>query len=122
MKPLLIAGILLGGSGVVLGAFGAHGLETALTADQLDSWKTGVLYQLFHAVVILLVAHWAKSETSAWLLRAGWLLVGGVILFSGSIYGLLLTGMSWLGPVTPLGGVAFVAGWAALLWTAIKTG
>jgi len=97
--------------GVVLGAFGAHGLKETLqsTPSGLDSWKTAVLYHLLHAVVMYFLAV-QGMEKRAWLLFGG-----GVLLFSGSIYLLTTLQWKWLGPVTPLGGVLFIAGWATLM-------
>jgi uncharacterized membrane protein YgdD (TMEM256/DUF423 family) len=107
----------LGASGVVLGAFGAHFLRPSLSASgTLDVWETAVHYQLLHAVALLGFAGWARSRdrppgaSVVWTLR---LWVGGTVLFSGSLYGLALGGPRWLGPVTPLGGLALTAGWVA---------
>jgi uncharacterized membrane protein YgdD (TMEM256/DUF423 family) len=106
--------------GVAAGAFGAHGLRDRLTPDLLAVWETAVRYQLYHALALLAVA-WALSR---WPGRAGeaagWLFVVGTVLFSGSLYALSLSGQRWLGAITPLGGVAFLAGWACLIWTAIR--
>lgn len=97
--------------GVVHGAFGAHGLKAALAAtpNGMETWKTAVLYHLIHAVMMYLVA------TTRGSLRAWWLFGGGILLFSGSLYCLALWQWRWLGPVTPLGGVLFIAGWATLM-------
>ena len=106
--------------GVAAGAFGAHGLRERLTPDMLAVWETAVRYQLYHALALFAVA-WALSR---WPGRAGeaagWLFVVGTVLFSGSLYLLSLSGQRWLGAITPLGGVAFLAGWACLIWTAIR--
>ena len=115
---LLSAGALLGVTGVVLGALGAHG--GALSES--SSWDTAVHYQLIHAVVLValgLVHNEVQSLSKAYLV-AGWLMVAGVLLFSGSIYLLVLGGPSWLGPVTPLGGVCFIVGWVTLLWASFS--
>lgn len=115
-KTCLTAGICFAGTGVVLGAFGAHGLETLLTPSQIDSWQTAVQYQLLHGLALLVLGVWMQSSPQAKLAASAWLLILGITLFSGSIYLLLLTELRWLGPVTPLGGLAFIAGWVALLW------
>lgn len=111
-------GALLGFAGVALGAFGAHGLKDKLTAEMLEVWETGVRYQVWHALALLAVGMLAgQSGSSRWLGAAGWLYLIGTLLFSGSIYLLATTGWRWLGPVTPLGGTALLAGWLCLaIW------
>jgi uncharacterized membrane protein YgdD (TMEM256/DUF423 family) len=100
---------------VAAGAFGAHGLRARLTPDLLGVFETGARYQMYHALALLGVA-WAVTRwPGPWPVRAGWLFAVGTLLFSGSLYALALSGMRWLGAVTPLGGVAFLAGWACLL-------
>ncbi len=101
--------------GVVLGAFGAHALRTRLTPEQLSAWETAVHYQLFHAIVVLALGLYGAA-TGRSLGASPWLFATGILLFSGSIYGLVLGSWRWLGPVTPLGGIALIAGWASLLW------
>jgi uncharacterized membrane protein YgdD (TMEM256/DUF423 family) len=99
------------------GAFGAHALRATLSADLLDTFETGVRYQMYHALGLLavgLVSVRFSLGGSPWLPAAGWLLVAGTLLFSGSLYLLALTGVRQLGAITPLGGVAFLLGWAAL--------
>ena len=108
-------GALSGAMAVALGAFGAHGLKTRLPVDLLATFETGVRYQMYHALALLAVAwavtRWSGSNLPA---AAGWLFVAGTVLFSFSLYALALTGQRWLGAITPLGGVAFVAGWVCL--------
>jgi uncharacterized membrane protein YgdD (TMEM256/DUF423 family) len=108
-------GALSGAMAVALGAFGAHGLKARLPADLLATFETGVRYQMYHALALLAVA-WAVTRWSGSSLpaAAGWLFVAGTVLFSCSLYLLALTGQRWLGAITPLGGVAFVAGWVCL--------
>ncbi|RIK91852.1 MAG: DUF423 domain-containing protein [Proteobacteria bacterium] len=108
---------VIGALGVVAGAFGAHALRARLEPAQLAAWQTAVHYQLFHAVALLALGLHA-SATGRPLGAAPWLFVFGIALFSGSIYGLSLGGPRWLGPVTPVGGLALIAGWVALLWSA----
>ena len=106
--------------GVALGAFAAHGLKARLAPELVATFETGVRYQLTHALALLAVA-WALGRwpgTAA--LAAGWLFVAGTVLFCGSLYVLALGGPRWLGPVTPLGGLAFLAGWACLAWAALR--
>ena len=105
---------------VALGAFAAHGLKARLGADLLATFETGVRYQMFHALALLAVA-WACTRWPGALVQAsGWLFLAGTVLFSGSLYALALTGVRGLGIITPFGGVAFLAGWLCLAWTAIR--
>ena len=106
-----MTGALWGLLGVGLGAFGAHGLEPRLSAGLLAVYHTGVRYELFHAVALLFVGLAADRWPTARWGRAGWMFVAGTVLFSGSLYLLALTGVRWLGAVTPLGGVCFLLGW-----------
>jgi uncharacterized membrane protein YgdD (TMEM256/DUF423 family) len=102
---------------VAAGAFGAHALRASLSADLLDTFETGVRYQMYHALALLavgLIMARFSLGGSSWLPAAGWLFVAGTLLFSGSLYLLALTGVRQLGAITPLGGVAFLLGWAAL--------
>lgn len=105
---------------VVSGAFGAHALEDRLASDDLDLWQTAARYHMYHALALLAVAfvteRWGGTLTAA----AGWLFLAGVVLFSGSLYLLSLTGVRLLGVVTPFGGLCFILGWAALLAQAFK--
>ncbi len=101
---------------VVLGAFGAHGLKGRLSTEMLNAFEVGVRYQMYHALALLAVAwafsRWPRAEVTA----AGWLFVAGTIIFSGSLYFLSLTGVRWIGAITPIGGVAFLLGWLSLVW------
>jgi len=106
--------------GVAAGAFGAHALRARLAPDLLAVFETGARYQMYHAVGLLAVA-WAATRWPGPLVQwAGWLFVAGTILFSGSLYTLALSGVRWLGAVTPFGGVAFLAGWACLVVAAAR--
>jgi uncharacterized membrane protein YgdD (TMEM256/DUF423 family) len=107
----------LGALGVVLGAFGAHGLRARLDADALASWSTAVQYHLLHALALLALGLFSTATGRPVSVPAT-LFTAGILLFSGSIYALVLGGPRWLGPVTPLGGLALIAGWAALAWSA----
>jgi len=113
----LAAGALFGASGVVLGAFGAHALASRLSESNLAVWETAVSYQLIHALALLFVGLLARDPGvgSTAMNVAGWGFVVGVVLFSGSLYLLAFDGPRLLGPITPLGGIAFVVGWVALL-------
>jgi uncharacterized membrane protein YgdD (TMEM256/DUF423 family) len=118
-RGLLLAGALLGAAGVALGAFGAHGLRARLDARALEVWETAVRYHLVHAVALLALA---LSPHAASLRTAGWLFAAGIALFSGSLYALALGGPRLLGPVTPLGGLALVAGWLWIARAALSRG
>lgn len=115
-------GSLLGLIGVAAGAFGAHALQNALPPDLLATWETAVRYQLVHALA-LLAAAWAVTRwPGASAQTAGWLFIAGTLVFSGSLYLLCLSGARWLGAVTPIGGLALLAGWASLAWAAYRGG
>jgi uncharacterized membrane protein YgdD (TMEM256/DUF423 family) len=109
-------GAVLGALGVAAGAFGAHALKGRLTPEMLAVFETGVRYQLIHALGLLAVAWAATRWKSASIRVAGWLFVVGILLFSGSLYVLCLTGIRALGAITPIGGAAFIAGWLLLAW------
>jgi len=99
---------------VAAGAFGAHALRARLSPELLAVFETGARYQMYHALGLMAVA-WAATRWPGALPQwAGWLFVGGTVLFSGSLYALALSGVRALGAVTPLGGVAFLAGWVCL--------
>ena len=109
---------LAAGSGsvaVAAGAFGAHGLRDQVSPDLLSAWATAAHYHLLHSVVLLALGLFAVSTQRSVGLPAS-LLAGGILLFSGSIYALVLTQQGWLGPVTPIGGLLLLAGWASLFW------
>jgi uncharacterized membrane protein YgdD (TMEM256/DUF423 family) len=118
-RLFFILGSVSGGLGVALGAFGAHGLRDRLSPDLLATYETGVRYEMYHALALLAVA-WAVARwtNSGFPAIAGWLFVAGTLLFSGSLYLLAVTGTRWLGAITPLGGVAFIAGWLCLVLAA----
>jgi uncharacterized membrane protein YgdD (TMEM256/DUF423 family) len=110
---------MLGGIGVALGAFGAHALRARLEPRDLEIYETGVRYQMYHAFALLAVA-WLLSRNVPGAANAGWAFIAGTLFFSGSLYLMALTGWRWLGPVTPLGGVAFLVGWVLLALSASK--
>ncbi|RKD21036.1 hypothetical protein BEP19_15255 [Ammoniphilus oxalaticus] len=106
---------------VALGAFGAHGLKEKLSADLLEIYQTGVQYHMIHAVGILLIAIFSeKFQGTSLVAWSGWLLFIGIIIFSGSLYALSMTGIRMLGAITPFGGVAFIIGWLLLAIAALK--
>ena len=113
-------GAIAAGLGVALGAFGAHGLKTRVTADLLVIFETAVRYQLYHAFALIAVAWAATRWPSPWITTAGWAFVLGILIFSGSLYIMTMTGAKWLGAITPIGGLAFLLGWAALAIAALR--
>ncbi len=119
-RALIGAGALLGFIGVAAGAFGAHAIRERVSVERLDNWKTAADYQLWHALATiaagLIAVRWASGSAAA----AGWCFVAGVVVFSGSLYGLALTDRRKLGAITPIGGVLFLVGWALLVVAAIR--
>ncbi len=107
---------------VAAGAFGAHGLRDKLTPEMLSVYEIAVRYQMYHALGLFAVALFASRFPGAAIHVAGWMFVAGVAVFSGSLYALALTGLRWLGAITPLGGVAFLVGWGCLVWAALARG
>ena len=114
------AGSLLGFLAVAAGAFGAHALETRLAPERLATWELAARYQAIHALALLALAwaavHWPRFPDTL----AGTLLIGGVLVFSGTLYGLALGGPRWLGAVTPIGGLGLLAGWLVMAWGAAR--
>jgi uncharacterized membrane protein YgdD (TMEM256/DUF423 family) len=114
-RTFLLIGAVLGFLAVAAGAFGAHALRSRLSPDMLAVFETAARYQMYHALALLIVASAIGHVGSARLLvLAGWCFVAGVLLFSGSLYALALTGTGMFGAITPIGGAAFLAGWACL--------
>lgn len=116
-RVFVMLGALSGCLAVGAGAFGAHALRDRLSTDMLSVFQTGVSYQMYHALALLAVGVLLgrfSIDGSAWLTASGWLFVLGTLLFSGSLYSLSLSGITWLGAITPLGGLAFLVGWLAL--------
>lgn len=99
---------------VLLGAFGAHALKNSLTPADLSIWQTAVHYQMFHTAALLVLGLMPAAHETRTFRLAGWCLGTGIVLFSGSLYLLVLTGRTWLGGITPLGGLLFLVGWGAL--------
>ncbi len=119
-RRFLIAGCILGGLAVAAGAFGAHSLRDLVTPERLSVFETAVRYQMYHALALLAVAWLSERVDGRMASTAGYLFVVGTLIFSGSLYLLVLTGVTWLGAITPLGGVAFIAGWIALAFAAAR--
>ncbi|WBX74042.1 DUF423 domain-containing protein [Tenacibaculum pacificus] len=117
---VLISGALFGGLSIIFGAFGAHALKKILSEEQLNSFETGVKYQMYHAIVLLFIGSYFPTPNQF----MSWAFFIGIILFSFSIYGLVLSSakgkkMKFLGPITPLGGLLLVIGWTLLLFSFI---
>ena len=119
-RTFVLLGALFGFLGVALGAMGAHALSHRLTPDRLAIYETAVRYQMYHALALLAVA-WAVGRfPGGFPAAAGWLFVAGVLIFSGTLYGLAFGAPRWFGAITPIGGLCFLAGWAALVLAAIR--
>src|SRR5690554_5674784 len=116
-RTFLVLGAVLAGLAVALGAFAAHGLAPRVSPERLQTFETGVRYQMYHALALLLTG-WLLHQLGAWGLSvAGWCFLAGIVLFSGSLYVLVLTDTPWLGAVAPLGGTAFILVWGMLAWS-----
>lgn len=119
LSPFFAVGAINAFIAVAAGAFGAHALKKRLDADLLAIFEIGVRYQMYHAIGLLAVA-WLASRGAPHTTTAGIAMTTGIVLFSGSLYLLALTGTRWLGAITPLGGVGFLIGWALLAYGALK--
>lgn len=118
----LLVGAAIGFLAVAAGAFGAHALRDSLSSEGVGWWRTAAEYQLIHAVALVVVGVLGRAEPPLACLRvAGLGFTIGIVLFSGSLYALALTGIRGLGAVTPVGGVAFLAGWAVLAWSVTRS-
>lgn len=122
MRAFLVIGCLSGAMSVLLGAFAAHGLKAQLDPHALSTFHTGVDYQFKHSLALILLglSGWYGKVSSS-LKGAAWAFVSGIVLFSGSLYGLSLLKWFWLGPVTPLGGLSFILGWGLMTVHFLKT-
>ena len=114
-RRFLLLGALSAFAAVAAGAFGAHALREQLTPDMLAVFETGARYQMYHALAMVAVAALGPRGADRFVSAGGWLFALGTLLFSGSLYMLSLTGITWWGAVTPVGGFAFLAGWLCLL-------
>lgn len=123
-RPLFFAcaGALFAATSVAAGAFGAHALKSTLDPSMLAVFETAARYQMYHALGLFVVA-WLWRETEHPLaMKAGWLLCTGIVLFSGSLYLVALAGITWMGALTPLGGVSFIGGWTCVVLVAWRAG
>ena len=116
---IILAGIF-GFIGVAAGAFGAHSLRELITPERMAIWGTAAQYQMIHALALLGCAALADRLPRPWIRVAGWLFIAGIIVFSGSLYLLVLTDRGWLGAITPIGGTAFLLAWVALALAAVR--
>ncbi len=114
MKSIIITGAIFAGLAVILGAFGAHGLKTKISPEDLTIFETGVKYQMYHALGLILIGILGFHFQENTIQLPALLLVIGILVFSGSLYILVLSGLRWMGAITPLGGLAFIAGWLLL--------
>jgi uncharacterized membrane protein YgdD (TMEM256/DUF423 family) len=120
-KLFLSLGALAAALGVALGAFGAHALKARLSAEMLAVWQTAVQYHLWHALGLVAVGLLAQHLPASVPVRvAGWLMLAGIVLFSGSLYVLAATGTRWLGAVTPFGGACFIVAWLAVAYAVVR--
>ena len=120
-KLFLALGSIAALAAVLIGAFGAHALKERIAPDLLPVYKTGVEYHFYHALGLILVGLAAfHLPESAYLKAAGWAMLVGIVLFSGSLYVLALTGLRWFGAITPVGGTAFILGWGLFAAAVIK--
>jgi uncharacterized membrane protein YgdD (TMEM256/DUF423 family) len=115
-RTFFILGSMSGFLSVALGAFGAHSLKETLSPEMLGIFETGVRYQFYHSIALFLVGFISAKFSHSVFSKAGWFFVAGILLFSGSLYLLAISGVGWVGAITPFGGVAFLAGWAFLAW------
>ena len=127
MKSFLTIGSLLAALSVILGAFGAHALKAKLSGDQLQVFETAVRYQMYHSLALILLFALASKFNTSLAAYAGWLFIAGIIFFSGSLYLLscreILSLQHWsriLGPITPFGGLCFIAGWVCIILASIQ--
>lgn len=119
-RLLVGLGAINGFLSVAAGAFGAHALKARLPADLLAAFETGARYQMFHALGLLAAGLLFAARPSALVAGAGWSMLAGIVLFSGSLFVLALTGVRWLGAITPFGGVAFLVGWTLLAVASLR--
>lgn len=120
MQPFVLLGAINALISVAAGAFGAHALRSRLTPEMLNIFETAARYQMYHAFGLFVIGWVARTRPSPAADIAGWCLFIGIILFCGSLYILALSGLRWLGAITPLGGLAFLIGWALLAWSVAR--
>jgi uncharacterized membrane protein YgdD (TMEM256/DUF423 family) len=122
-RTFFIAGAISGFFAVAAGAFGAHELKNVLSPEMFEVFETAVQYQFYHTFALLMTAMALDKYEHAYFSRAGWFFLAGIVLFSGSLYVLTLTGLRWMGAITPLGGVSLLTGWWLLgraFWSVVQ--
>lgn len=120
-RLFLSLGFIFAALGVATGAFGAHALSGRVSPERAITFETAVRYQMYHAFGLMIVGFLASNWPSWQATAGGWAFVIGILIFSGSLYVLVLTDTAWLGAITPIGGVAFIAGWGFLVWAAVTS-
>lgn len=120
MKGLAVCSAISGFITVAFGAFGAHALRATVAPEMLTVWETAMQYQMFHALALLCIVVAGSRMPNKLLCVSGWIFVVGTLLFSGSLYALVLTGMKALGMITPFGGVLFLCGWLVLAFALVR--
>ncbi len=119
-KTILMTASILLALAVAIGAFGAHGLKQHISGEMLQTYKTGVEYHFYHALGLLLIGVLTISFPSELLKWSAIFMVAGIVLFSGSLYVLAISGIKWIGAITPVGGLGFIAGWVLLFFAVWK--
>lgn len=119
-SPFITLGTTLAFFSVALGAFGAHGLKDILSAEHLSTYHTAVDYQMWHSIGLVLIGLLFQQNNSRLLIKAGWLMFAGIVVFSGSLYALSFTGIKILGAITPIGGILFLTAWALFAYASFK--
>lgn len=119
-RACLNTAAVAGFTGVAFGAFGAHGLKGVIAPELMAAYETGVLYHLMHAVVLLAMSAWLYVRPASWIRRSAIMMTLGLILFSGSLYAMAMTGQRFLGVITPFGGVSWLIAWAFLILAAFR--
>ncbi len=122
MKSIIIIGVLLAGLAVLLGAFGAHGLKTKVSPEDLTVFETAVKYHMSHALGLILIGLLGFHFPEQIIQIPAYLIMAGMLIFSGSLYILVVTGTRWLGAITPLGGLSLIAGWLLLAYNIYRSG
>ena len=120
MKTILVTAALSLALAVIIGAFGAHGLKSRLSPEMMDIYKTGVEYHFYHALGLLLVGILSVQMPSSIMNLSALFLFLGIVIFSGSLYVLAMSGIKWIGAITPIGGLCFITGWILLVFSVLK--
>ena len=121
-KLILLAASVFGALSVMIGAFGAHALRATLEAQgRLETFETAVKYQFYHTLALLAIGLLMYKISDKFLGYAGYSMIGGIIIFSGSLYILCLSGIRWMGAITPIGGVLMIVGWVLLFWAVARS-